>query len=47
MECDEAFHKHKDICTSAPILTYADFKKPFKPHTDACILGLGTFLYQN
>ena len=30
-----------------PLLAYADFLKPFKMHTDACILRLGAILYQN
>ena len=40
-ECEEAFRKLKEICTSIPILAYADFSKRFKLHTDACTLGLG------
>ena len=28
-ECEEAFRKLKEICTSTPILAYADFSKPF------------------
>ena len=36
----------KELCTSAPFLAYADFKKPFRLHTDASILGLGAVLYQ-
>ena len=46
-ECDEAFRKLKEICTSIPILAYANFSKPFKWYTDECTLGLGAFLYQN
>ena len=46
-ECDEAFWKCKEILTSTPTLAYADFKKPFKLHTDASILRLGAILHQN
>ena len=45
-ECQEAFDKLKELCTTTPILAYADFEKPFKPHTDASVLGLGDILYQ-
>ena len=31
---------------TVPILTYADFSKPFKLHTDACGTDLGAALYQ-
>ena len=46
-ECDEAFRKLKEISTSTPILTCADFLKLFKLYTDACKLGLGVILYQS
>ena len=45
-KCQEAFDKLKELCTSTPILAYANFKKPFIVHTDASILGLGAVLYQ-
>ena len=35
-----------ELCTSTPILAFADFKKPFRLHTDATILSLGAVLYQ-
>ena len=45
-ECQEAFDKLKEICSSTPILAYADYTKPFKLHTDASEKGLGAVLYQ-
>ena len=44
--CQQAFDDLKRICTTASILAYADFAKPFKLHTDACGSGLGPVLYQ-
>ena len=46
-ECEKAFGKLKEICTSTPILAYAAFSKPFKLQSDACTSGLGAILYQN
>ena len=45
-ECQLAFDQLKDLCTSTPILAYADYKKPFQLQTDASDLGLGVVLYQ-
>ena len=46
-ECEEAFRKLKEICTSTPILLYVNFLKSFTLHTDGFTLGLGAILYQN
>ena len=45
-KCQHAFDDLKTPCTTAPILAYADFTKPFKLHNDACGTGLGAVLYQ-
>ena len=45
-DCQEAFNVLKALCTSAPILAFADFTKPFKLHMDASTTGLGAILYQ-
>ena len=45
-ECQIAFNKLKELCTSTPILAYANYKKPFQLQTDASDLGLGAVLYQ-
>ena len=44
--CQQAFDDLKKLCTTGPILAYANFTRPFKLHTDTCGTGLGTFLYQ-
>ena len=45
-ECQEAFDMLKGLCTSVPILAFADCTKPFKLHTDASTIGVGAILYQ-
>ena len=45
-ECQVAFDKLKELCTSTPILAYANYKKPFQLQTDANDFGLGVVLYQ-
>ena len=44
-ECQVAFDKLKELCTSTPILAYANYKKPFQLQTDASDFGLGAVLY--
>ena len=44
--CQQAFKELKGLSTTAPILAYAEFTKPFTLHTDACGSGLGVVLYQ-
>ena len=46
-ECQEALVMLKALCTSAPILAFADFTRPFKLHTDASTTRLGAVLYQD
>ena len=46
LECQNAFNDLKELCTTKPILAYADFTKPFKLHSNTCALDLGTVLYQ-
>ena len=45
-ECQVAFEHLKCLCSQTPILAYANYKKPFKLHTDASENGLGAVLYQ-
>ena len=40
--CEEAMKVLKDKLTTAPVLAYPSFDKPFTVETDACIEGLGT-----
>ena len=44
--CQQLFDNLKCLYTTAPILVYADFTKPFKLHTNACESGLGAVLFQ-
>ena len=37
----------KQLCSQTPILAYANYKKPFKLHTDTGEKGLGAVVYQN
>ena len=45
-DCQKAFDELKKLCTSAPVLVYANYKKEFQLHTDVSELGLGGVLYQ-
>ena len=45
-ECQIAFEHLKHLCSQTPILAYANYKTPFKLHTDASEHGLGAVLYQ-
>ena len=45
-DCEKSFENLKQLCSSMPILAYANYYKAFKLHTDACNLGLGEVVYQ-
>ena len=42
-----AFETLKEKLTSPPTLAYADYRPPFKLHTDASVTGLEAVLYQH
>ena len=46
-DCQEGFDNLKRALTSAPILTYPDYSKPFILETDASLKGLGVVLLQH
>ena len=43
---EQAFYTLKKKCATAPVLTFADLKRPFLLETDASKYGLGTVLQQ-
>ena len=45
-EQEQAFRTIIERLTHPPVLAYADYKLPFKLHTDASSTGLGAVLYQ-
>ena len=44
--CQESFDSLKRATTTPPVLAFADYTKPFRLVTDACMDGLGAALYQ-
>ena len=45
-EHQQAFEQLKLLCSQTPTLAYANYRKPFKLHTDDSESGLGAVLYQ-
>ena len=45
-ECQQAYEQLKLLCSKTPILAYANYRKPFKLHSDANVNRLGAVLYQ-
>ena len=45
-ECQQTFKWWKQLCSQTPILAYANYRKPFKLHTNASERGLGAVLYE-
>ena len=46
VDADEAFNKHKNVITQAPVLALPDFSKPFTLEIDASGIGVGVVLSQ-
>ena len=46
IRCNDSFEALKSICSECPVLSYADYTKPFVLHTDASTTGLGVVLLQ-
>ena len=45
-ECKKVFNTLKALCTSAPILSFADLTKPSKLYTDDNTISVAAVLYQ-
>ena len=45
-QCEQSFDALKDALTSAPVLAYPDYSKPFILETDTSLKGLGAVLSQ-
>ena len=45
-DCEDAFVALKKALSTAPVLAYPDFSRPFVLHTDASTVGLGALLCQ-
>ena len=43
---DTAFRSIIEKLSNSPVPAYADYRRPFKLHTDASTSGLGAVLYQ-
>ena len=46
VEYQQAFEQLKLLCSQTPVLAYANYRKPFKLHTDASENRLGAVVYQ-